>query len=100
MQLFTLKAMSFIALLLSVSVHAHEHGSHQKAEYTLCPEERSQMCTREYRPVCASVEVHCFKAPCPAIKRTYANGCEACANEHVLGFVPGSCSALEMKEQK
>lgn len=49
------------------------------------------MCTREYRPVCASVEVHCIKAPCHPINRTYANGCEACADKQVLGYAPRAC---------
>lgn len=65
-----------------------------EAHYTACEEPRRPMCTREYRPVCADVDtgVRCIKAPCPSSeKKTYSNACTACAEEKVLGHVPGAC---------
>ncbi len=65
-----------------------------KAHYTACGEPRSEMCTREYRPVCAEVDtkIRCIKAPCPSTERkTYSNACTACADENVVGHVPGAC---------
>lgn len=64
--------------------------------YTQCSEPRLPMCTREYRPVCADVDtgIRCIKAPCPSSeKKTYSNGCTACADEKVTGYVPGACDA-------
>lgn len=48
-----------------------------------CPEKRSPVCTREYRPVCARLR--------DGGTETYANGCEACANTRVTAFTPGAC---------
>lgn len=62
-----------------------------KAGYAQCPEQRSQICTREYRPVCADVAVQCITAPCPSVSQTYANGCEACSKTNVMGYVSGQC---------
>lgn len=38
------------------------------------------ICTMEYAPVCASVQVQCIKAPCPAIEQTFWNTCQMNAN--------------------
>ena len=35
------------------------------------------VCTMEYAPVCASVQVECSRAPCPPINTTFTNACEA-----------------------
>ena len=40
------------------------------------------ICTMEYRPVCASVEVQCIKAPCDPIQETFGNSCAMRANKH------------------
>jgi len=50
---------------------------------TRCPEQRPQMCTREYNPVCAQRD--------DASTRTYATGCTACADPSVIGWVAGEC---------
>ena len=48
-----------------------------------CPEPRPQVCTQEYRPVCAKLSDGCFK--------TYANGCTACMGPAVTGYREGGC---------
>lgn len=61
-----------------------------------CPEERPQMCTKEYRPVCANRDtgVRCVTAPCPSIEqKTYGNGCTACADEKVSGYISDACAS-------
>jgi hypothetical protein len=48
-----------------------------------CPDERPQMCTFDFNPVCAtksSGETH-----------TYSNACSACANVSVQGYSEGEC---------
>jgi hypothetical protein len=64
-------------------------------DYKKCPEERLQMCTREYMPVCATRDtgVRCITAPCPSSEqKTYSNGCTACADEKVSGYVKDACA--------
>lgn len=48
-----------------------------------CPAERSQMCTYDFNPVCGVSD--------SGEKKTYSNGCSACANENVAGFTLGEC---------
>jgi hypothetical protein len=48
-----------------------------------CPEPRSQLCTQEYRPVCATLLDDSFK--------TYTNACTACTNPSVTGYRNGAC---------
>jgi hypothetical protein len=50
---------------------------------TMCEEPRSQACTRDYRPVCASLE--------DGSEKTYSNGCTACADAKVIVWVEGPC---------
>jgi len=47
-------------------------------------------CTREYQPVCGEVQVQCIKAPCPPIKTTFSNRCEA-ENAGVKNATEGAC---------
>ena len=50
---------------------------------TVCTDPRPQVCTMDYRPVCAQLEDGSFK--------TYSNGCTACSNHEVIGHVEGEC---------
>ena len=59
-----------------------------------CESPRSQLCTREYRPVCASrdIGVRCVTVPCPSSETvTKSNACTACADEKVSSYVEGVC---------
>lgn len=47
-------------------------------------------CTREFQPVCGEVQVQCIKAPCPPIKTTFSNRCEA-ENAGVKNATDGAC---------
>ncbi len=35
------------------------------------------VCPQIYAPVCAQKQVQCFRAPCPPVKQTFGNSCEA-----------------------
>jgi hypothetical protein len=48
-----------------------------------CEDPRPEVCTREYRPVCAEVA--------DGSLRTYPNGCDACADKAVRAYRPGAC---------
>jgi hypothetical protein len=48
-------------------------------------ENERKPCTREYMPVCGSVQVQCVTAPCDPINTTFPNRCEAeNANAEIL----------------
>ena len=48
-----------------------------------CKEPRPQVCTQDYRPVCAVRQDGSFK--------TYSNGCGACSDPSVNGYREGAC---------
>lgn len=53
--------------------------------------EENVICTMEYAPVCAEVEVKCVKAPCPPIKQTFGNKCQMNANKNAKFLYEGEC---------
>ncbi len=60
-----------------------------------CKDPRPKMCTREYKPVCASKDtgVRCITSPCPSTESvTYSTGCTACADPAVYSYEPGACN--------
>jgi len=62
--------------------------------FVKCKAKRPEVCTKEYTPVCAKVDtgIRCIKEPCPATEfKTFANGCTACSNPKVIGYMNGSC---------
>ena len=62
--------------------------------YTECHELRPEMCTREYRPVCAKRDtgVRCVTTPCPSTENvTKSNACTACSDVKVYGYTMGAC---------
>lgn len=71
-----------------------ECASAPSEEYVACEDPRPDACTKEYNPVCASVDngIRCITQPCPSEDRkTYATGCTACADKNVYGYTPGAC---------
>jgi len=62
--------------------------------YTECHEPRPEMCTREYRPVCAKRDtgIRCVTTPCPSLENvTKSNACTACSDVKVYGYTRGAC---------
>ena len=67
----------------------------ESSTQTQCKSPRSQMCTREYRPVCATRDtgVRCVTTPCPSTEQvTKSNACTACADEKVFSYTEGACA--------
>ncbi len=52
-------------------------------KHTVCTDPRPQVCTMDYRPVCGEQSNGSFK--------TYSNGCTACSDQAVIGYVEGEC---------
>ncbi|HEY4477122.1 MAG TPA: hypothetical protein VJB56_00670 [Candidatus Paceibacterota bacterium] len=65
----------------------------QIANETVCePEQRgAEVCTQNYDPVCAKVNVQCIKAPCYPIRETFSNACGACTNPLVESYTNSTC---------
>ena len=53
---------------------------------TACPEERPQVCTLQYAPVCAVMD--------DGSRREFANGCNSCADPQVVSYEDGGCEEL------
>ncbi|MBS3104091.1 hypothetical protein J4222_03945 [Candidatus Woesearchaeota archaeon] len=59
-----------------------------------CPDEKPEVCTADYRPVCALKDngLRCIKAPCQSFDAvTMGNDCTACGDAEVFGYYPGEC---------
>jgi hypothetical protein len=64
--------------------------------YTVCEAPRPDVCTREFRPVCAQRDTgtRCVTTPCDSIEAVDAgNACTACSDPAVYGYYPGRCEA-------
>jgi hypothetical protein len=71
-----------------------EPSSELQQSLIACPEQRPQVCTMDYRPVCATRDtgIRCVTTPCPSSEqKTYSNGCSACADQAVVGYIPDEC---------
>jgi hypothetical protein len=64
---------------------ADDRVSEHEPLAVICSSPRPQLCTREYRPVCARLD--------DGREATRANACEACATDEVIGYRDGSCEA-------
>ena len=53
-----------------------------------CPQERPQMCTMDYTPVC-SIRTD-------GSRKTYGNGCTACSDLEVEAYTPGACEDSDL----
>lgn len=63
-------------------------------EVIQCPDERPQVCTMDYRPVCATRDtgVRCITTPCPSSElKTYSNACTACTDTNVISYTVNEC---------
>ena len=59
------------------------HANAENQEMKACTEPRPQVCTQDYRPVCAELQDGNFK--------TFSNGCSACSDPAVTGYRDGAC---------
>ncbi len=59
-----------------------------------CKDPRPEICTREYRPVCATRDtgVRCLTTPCQSTEKvTKATACTACSDPKISGYILGAC---------
>ena len=65
--------------------HPVQHSSLQQPATIVCKDPRPEMCTMDYRPVCA--------AKSDGSQATYSNGCGACSDPEVLEYRQGECES-------
>ena len=77
--------LSPILLAMTLAACAGQRGPASAADpaETICVEPRPEVCTMDYRPVCARLE--------SGEMRTYSNACGACADAAVIAHLPGAC---------
>lgn len=79
----------------TIIVKPTAEGNSPLGTYTKCNSPRPEVCTREFRPVCAKVDtgVRCMTTPCPSSEnKTYSNACTACTDPKVYGFWKNACT--------
>ncbi|QEI12209.1 hypothetical protein [Cellvibrio japonicus] len=92
-------AMLLLALTTGCSTTSSPPSQETPKPHT-CPEQRPQICTMEFNPVCAKRDtgIRCVKAPCPSsTQQTFSNACMACADPQVISYRPGSCEQQAKK---
>ena len=75
--------MPGMIVLLSACATTPSDGTTLAADAQACEEPRPQVCTMDYRPVCASLADGSVK--------TYSNGCSACGDASVSSWTEGAC---------
>ncbi|RYZ88786.1 MAG: hypothetical protein EOO68_26105 [Moraxellaceae bacterium] len=96
-----LKKLAVITFIVLLSACASTSEKKSTLAITECPEQRSDMCTREYLPVCATRDtgIRCITAPCPSSEeKTYGNACTACADAKVSAYRSGACEQNDGKK--
>ena len=79
--------MGITTQVFSGGLAPEEENNIESKALTICKEPRPQVCTREYRPVCAQMKDGSFK--------TYSNGCTSCTDPNVLGYRDGDCDPAQ-----
>ncbi len=90
MTLSTACGRAFSAALACTGVLAActaQSPTEDAAALRMCEEPRPEVCTREYRPVCAVLYDETWI--------TASTGCTACAREDVKGYLSGACGDSE-----
>ena len=66
-----------------ISTHQLYANADSEKEIIACTEPRPQVCTQDYRPVCAVLK--------DGSVQTFSNGCNACSDPAVTGYREGAC---------
>lgn len=65
--------------------HSNKEMSTRIEGLQLCPQERPQICTMDYRPTCAHLD--------NGRRKDYSNPCSACSDPAVVGVFQGACDS-------
>ena len=76
--------MLFVFFLMGcVATNGQHNQLSDNKKHTVCSDPRPQVCTMDYNPVCGEKKDGSHK--------TYSNGCTACSDHKVIGYVDGEC---------
>ena len=78
-----LVSLSLVSLAALTGCDGGGSSGGSDATLTLCSDPRPDKCTLHWRPVCGATSTGSTK--------TYANACNACSHEEVVGYVFGTC---------
>ena len=94
MSFATRLSLALCAIVL-LACSQHDRGTTGSRGFAVeCKEPRPEMCTQDYRPVCATRDngMRCVTTPCDSTEtKTYSNGCMACADPAVYFHHEGAC---------
>jgi hypothetical protein len=76
---------SILVACNSGPTHSNREMSARIEGLELCPQERPQVCTMEYRPTCGHLD--------NGRRKDYASHCSACSDKEVVGTFEGSCDS-------
>lgn len=80
----TLRSIALLVFMGSAFSCASSGEPQLEQDAVRCTTPRPQICTADYRPVCATLAEAKETA-------TYANGCSACGDARVISHLPGEC---------
>lgn len=80
-----MKSIAGVSLILLLSAGCSTNEPSATSLIKICNAPRPQVCTMEYSPVCATLIAGAVK--------DYSSGCNACADDAVASFVPGTCDS-------
>ncbi len=72
-------------LMGCVTTEGQQKSTSDNKKLTICTDPRPEVCTMDYRPVCAQRRDGSFK--------TYSNWCNACTDPNVVGYYDGECES-------
>lgn len=78
-----MKARIVLCLMVLV-ISACQSVAEKPANFIDCPEQRAQVCTMIYAPVCALEKDGRYTS--------YSSACTACSHKEITGYQPGICA--------
>jgi hypothetical protein len=69
--------------LVTACATTHPDNTTATSALNQCKDPRPEVCTQDYRPVCATLQ--------DGLHKVYSNGCMACSDTMVESWVEGEC---------
>ncbi len=86
-RIFLLVSLSLLSVACATLYDEENENNNYKEpgalDLILCEEPRPQICTREYNPVCATLQ--------DGSTKTGSTGCTSCSDPEVTGYKMGAC---------
>ena len=76
---------------LTIKIDENGDGVFSANEMLNFEEENQHVCTQEYAPVCASVNIKCITEPCEPVNQTFSNRCAMDDNGNATFLYEGEC---------